>query len=710
MIDFYNQLGKCFEVEDENGNLKRVKLTKEIFLNLISNDKRSIQAHRGSYKSTAIDTVGIILRLLFVPDDRICIIRKTYTLAAEILQTVKTAFLIPEIKELFKLAHNDIYPKALTSRDNMLTFNFKKTVTPEGSVNAYGVHQDMTGKHFDFILADDFVTIDDKISKTEREKTIIRIQEIQSNILDPGKQMGFVGTPWHKLDAWTICPNTLKFDVNMLDILTEEQKKEKKETQSPISWSANYELRHKASDDCWFKDPSFDRWLFYVDTGIFHLDKKYFGTDTNALTFCAKKPNGRYQVLGKVWSDHIKFHYDDIYRLWQKYKIGDGYTENNDDKDESTADRLMERGIRKVNSYHESLNKHVKINDYLLENGFWNLIDFDPETDKAYMEQILDYTEGSEPDDACFIAGTKIMTSKGYKNIEDIKINDNVLTPFGFSKVLESKCTGEKKVIKNIGLTGTPNHKIYNKKQNKFVSLDTLTCMTNCVILSLKGLIKWALKKQLYLMGQRIPKRESIIFVNQKMEKNTDHNCIKQFGNFIIKGKYQKAFIFITKILIQIITIPIIWNYLQVRSIFPCMQKEIIKKIKNKLITILIKSDTKQRNGIKAKKEKNGIKNMFLNLLKNHGNGEKKGFVSNAQKNILRKLKGKNFAVINVNGESGKDKIEENQKVYNLTVENGVYYANNILVSNCDSLACIGRIMIGRKANSSYTKMFAKTN
>ena len=35
-------------------------------------------------------------------------------------------------------------------------------------------------------------------------------------------------------------------------------------------------------------------------------------------------------------------------------------------------------------------------------------------------------------------------------------------------------------------------------------------------------------------------------------------------------------------------------------------------------------------------------------------------------------------------------KVIKSEKVYNLTVENaGVYYANDILVSNCDSLAIL---------------------
>lgn len=401
MINFFNSLGQCFEIEDEETEqLKRASLTEEIFFQLIDNPKRSLQAHRGSYKTTAISTIGCLIRLIFEPDIRICLVQKNFTKASLLLQTIRQAMLIPEIKELYKIAHG-FYPKAVIKRDNILTFNFKKTNTPEGNINAYGVTQDMTGKHFDFIQADDFVTLDDKVSKAEREKTIIRLEDILNNILDPGKQMALSGTPWHKEDAWTICPSTLKFDIHMLDILTEEEKKEKKKSLSPVSYAANHELRHIASDETLFKDPKYSKWLLYVNNGIGSLDKKYFGEDTNAIAFAAKKPDGRYQVIGKMWPDHIKNHYDDIYRLWKKYKIGKIYTENNDDKDESTAERLMNKGIMKVESYSENLNKQVKIQDYLLENGFWDLIDFDHDTDKEFINQVIDYTGDSKEKDDC---------------------------------------------------------------------------------------------------------------------------------------------------------------------------------------------------------------------------------------------------------------------------------------------------------------------
>lgn len=69
--------------------------------------------------------------------------------------------------------------------------------------------------------------------------------------------------------------------------------------------------------------------------------------------------------------------------------------------------------------------------------------------------------------DKCLVAGTQIITDCGTKNIEDIKIGDNVLTRTGYKKVLASECTNENAKVMTVkfnngaSLTGTPNHPIF---------------------------------------------------------------------------------------------------------------------------------------------------------------------------------------------------------------------------------------------------------
>lgn len=410
-LDYFNSLGPTLDIEKDN-LITREYLTKEMFLNLLDS-KRSLQAHRGGYKTTGIIVVGCLLRLLLEPNITIGIVRKNFTLSSETLKNIALLSEKEQYQAMFYAIYH-IYPKIIKNSEKTLTFNFKQTVTPQGNVNAYGLHGKITGEHLDFILLDDFITIDDKISRAEREKTIVRLEEIRVNILNPGKQIAFIGTPWHRDDAWNFCPNPLKFDVYITKIFSEDTILEKRKGTTNVTWNANYELKHVAHEDCLFQNPQFANWEFHYYNGLGFLDKKFFGTDTNALGFFAKKKNGRFQAIGWVFHENIKEKINFIYEKWKEYRIGTIYTEDNDDKG-FTADLLRGRNVF-VETYHENMNKHVKIKTYGYENGFWELIDWDSKTDPEFLNQIMDYVEGSEPDDSPDLlgcAGRQLIGSTG---------------------------------------------------------------------------------------------------------------------------------------------------------------------------------------------------------------------------------------------------------------------------------------------------------
>ena len=66
--------------------------------------------------------------------------------------------------------------------------------------------------------------------------------------------------------------------------------------------------------------------------------------------------------------------------------------EDNGDKG-FTARDLKKQGIRAY-TYHEGMNKHIKITTYLLK--IWDDVIFVDGTDKEYIEQICDYNEDAE--------------------------------------------------------------------------------------------------------------------------------------------------------------------------------------------------------------------------------------------------------------------------------------------------------------------------
>ena len=89
---------------------------------------------------------------------------------------------------------------------------------------------------------------------------------------------------------------------------------------------------------------------------------------------------------------------------------------------EDNADKgYLAKDIRnkkeRVVSYHESMNKYYKITTYL--KNIWENVIFIKGTDKEYIEQILDYNENADHDDApdsCASLARKLWKAKDDNN------------------------------------------------------------------------------------------------------------------------------------------------------------------------------------------------------------------------------------------------------------------------------------------------------
>lgn len=360
----------------------------------------SIQAHRGAYKTTACTEIGIIWWLLFHPDRRIALIRETWTEANNTLKTIAMYMNTELIQELFRAIHHR-YPKMPVERDGRLTFDFKGSITKEGSVDAYGIDTVPTGSHYDDILADDVVTIRDRYSKAKRDRTKDNLREIKTNILDPGKFMRGVGTPWHKQDAWEVLPEPKRYNCHQTGILTLAQIEEKRASTTPVMFAANYLLEHISSDDALFKDPSFDGWdKKLVKRVRGHVDARFKGTHFTACTIIGQRHDGKMFVWGKIFDQNIKDCHEEIHRYFRRKEVSIVHVETNPDKG-YTAELFMREvdGVAfHVEQYHETMNKHVKIQNYITE--FWGRLVFSEDCDDDYLSQILEYREKQEPDDA----------------------------------------------------------------------------------------------------------------------------------------------------------------------------------------------------------------------------------------------------------------------------------------------------------------------
>jgi hypothetical protein len=106
--------------------------------------------------------------------------------------------------------------------------------------------------------------------------------------------------------------------------------------------------------------------------------------------------DGKYYVFGKLWRKHIESCYADIAMLFAEHNVDKIYTEKNADKGMVARD-MKNIGLRVV-PYDEHMNKHIKIATYL--KAIWKDVIFVEGTDAAYIEQIEDYTDNAQHDDA----------------------------------------------------------------------------------------------------------------------------------------------------------------------------------------------------------------------------------------------------------------------------------------------------------------------
>lgn len=358
---------------------------------LKSKNDKTLQAHRGSYKTTCVSIVLAILMVL-LPNKRILFMRKTDSDVKEIVKQVQNILLNPHF-QVFVFAIYGVYLKLTVASATEVSTNLTTDVKGTAQLVGMGIGSSLTGKHFDIIFTDDIVNVNDRISKAERDHTKIIYQELQ-NIKNRDGRIFNTGTPWHKDDAFSLMPDPVKYDCYHTGLISEEELATIKKGMLSSLFAANYELRHIAAEDVIFGDPVTGADSSLVEQGDCHIDAAYGGEDWTAFTMC-RKSGGKYYVLGKCWHKHVDSCEDDIIKIRKAFNGGKIYMENNGDKGYLAKD-FRNKGERVV-SYHENMNKFLKITSYL--KGAWDNVIFVEGTDPDYINQICDYNENAEHDD-----------------------------------------------------------------------------------------------------------------------------------------------------------------------------------------------------------------------------------------------------------------------------------------------------------------------
>lgn len=360
---------------------------------LYGKEDMTLLAHRLSYKTTCVSVV-LAIYITLLPRITNLFIRKTDTDVKEIVRQVTKILQNPE----FAYAVSRIIGNYEITKSTDLEINtsLNDGVRGTSQLLGIGIGGSITGKHYDRIFTDDIVNLEDRKSRAERDRTKLIYQELQ-NVKSHGGRIINTGTPWHKEDAIsTLMPNVKRFDCYTTGIMSKELIEEKRRSMSPSLFAANYELQHIAAENALFTTAP----MFFDDPealrdGMCHVDAAYGGEDYTAFT-CGKRKGDKLYMYGRIWHSHVDSVMDQIIGEAQRLMCAPLQCEDNGDKG-YLANEIRKRGLRAI-TYHEKENKHIKISTFLRK--WWGNIEWLEGTDREYINQIMDYTEDAEHDDA----------------------------------------------------------------------------------------------------------------------------------------------------------------------------------------------------------------------------------------------------------------------------------------------------------------------
>ena len=375
---------------------------------MFSEEDKTLLAHRGSYKTTCL-SIAIALLMVIYPRLTIIFLRKTDTDVKEVIKQVGK--ILKDFTTMYLCQKIYGVQLELTEESSFsITTNLTTTTKGASQLLGLGIKSSITGKHADLVITDDIVNLKDRISKAERDLTKSAYMELQ-NIKNREGRILNTGTPWHKEDAITNMPNKTVYDCYSTGLITRTKLEEIRQSMTPSLFAANYELKHIADADALFTNPRFTNKRELIYNGKCHIDASYGGADGTAFTIVKKTADG-FVVFGKRWNKHVDDCLNEIGKLIEMYQGGSISCERNADKGYLAKELRKRKHI--VAEYDERMNKFIKISTYLRSN--WGKIQFLEDTDPEYINEILDYTEDAEHDDAPDSLASKLreMTSNGW--------------------------------------------------------------------------------------------------------------------------------------------------------------------------------------------------------------------------------------------------------------------------------------------------------
>lgn len=353
----------------------------------------TLQAHRGSYKTTCL-AQAIACMMILYRNRNIIFLRKTDTDVVEVVKNVARILRSDVLRDIYRALTGS---ELAIIRETATEITTSAYAAPRGAAQllGIGIGGSLTGKHADIIITDDIVNLKDRISQAERLRTKAAYMELQ-NIRNPGGRIINTGTPWHRDDAFALMPPPMVFDCYTTGLLDAAKLEQLRQSMDPSLFAANYELRHIAASNALFPAyPAMTDNAAFLRDGIAHIDAAFGGEDYTAMT-CGRRIGDTLYLYGRLWRAHVDTVMDAALADINRLMCGPIYVETNGDKGYMGRE-LRNRGAT-VRMYQEHQNKYLKISTLLRK--WWGNVVFLSGTDPEYIAQIMDYTEEAEHDDA----------------------------------------------------------------------------------------------------------------------------------------------------------------------------------------------------------------------------------------------------------------------------------------------------------------------
>lgn len=421
-------------------------------------------------------------------------------------------------------------------------------------------------------------------------------------------------------------------------------------------------------------------------------------------------------ILMHAWAERLDIHelVTKTAKDCQKYKVDKILIEN------KAAGHSVAQEMRRLFSHEsfavqmydpKSIDKLGRL--YSVQHLFAEGMIYAP--DKQWAEEVIKQVSvfpRGKHDDLCLVEDTRILMADGSeKLIKEILVGDMVITPNGVQRVSASSITGFKPTWRvdhtNGSLEGTSNHPIFaNGEWKELASLcpyDTLTQYQPV------GGSPWVSRATEAFEWKRLflTEKNTTDILIQKTRLIADILRVQAlafigtFGSFITEKSPKD-----TKSITLMETPPTmtyrILNACRLSIIGQSIKKHMfLLASPNNKLNIWLRSGICLKNGIAAKKVVNGIEKMRLRhferreILSHTAKAITQGFANGvghlSRLKVLKKLcvrlnalkLNQNICVV-----SSVKPTHTTRPVYNLTVENdNCYYANGILVHNCDTVS-----------------------